>query len=231
MPSDDYLSRVGGVAAILGVIALVAATMFHPMNAHPSDAEAAFAEYALDRYWVAIHLGQLVGAVLIAAGFISLSWKLRAGRAGAWALLAGLVTVAGMSLAAALQAVDGVALKLMVDRWSSAAPETRAAAFEAAFSVRQIEIGLASLMEAFFGLTVILYGVAILLSSVAPRWLGVFAVPGGTAMLISSVVRAHTGFTDVGMAATMPSTLFLLLWCICVGLFLLRSAGSVDHAP
>src|ERR1700741_4953018 len=119
MPSEDYLSRLGGVAAIVGVIVLVAATMFHPMNAHPSDTEAAFAEYALDRYWVATHLGQLVGAVLIAIGFVSLSWKLRAGRAGAWAFLAGLVTVAGMSLAAALQAVVGIALKFMVDRWSS----------------------------------------------------------------------------------------------------------------
>ena len=230
MPSDDYLSRLGGVAAILGVIVLVAATTFHPMNAHPNDAEAAFAEYALDRYWVATHLGQLVGAVLIAAGFVSLSWKLRAGRAGAWAFLAGFAAVASMSLAAALQAVDGVALKFMVDRWSSAAPEARAAVFEAAFGVRQIEIGLASLMQAFFGLTVVLYGVAILFSSMAPRWLGVFAVLGGAALLIASIVQAHTGFSDVATTATMPSTLFLLLWCICVGVFLLRSSGSVDHA-
>jgi len=231
MPSDDYLSRLGGIAAILGVIVLVAATMFHPMNAHPSDAEAAFAEYALDRYWVATHLGQLVGAVLIAIGFVSLSWELRAGRAGVWGLIAGVMTVAGISLAATLQAVDGVALKFMVDRWSSAPPETRAAAFEAAFGVRQIEIGLASLMETFFGLTVILYGVAILISSIAPRWLGIFAVLGGAAMLISSVVQAHSGFTDIAMATTMPSTLLVLLWCICVGIFLLRSATSVDQAP
>jgi hypothetical protein len=230
MPPDDYLSRVGGIGAILGVIVLVAATMLHPMNAHPSDAEAAFAEYALDRYWVATHLGQLVGAVLIASGFVSLSWKLRAGRAGAWAFLAGFAAVASMSLAAALQAVDGVALKFMVDRWSSAAPEARAAVFEAAFGVRQIEIGLASLMEAFFGLTVILYGVAIVFSSTAPRWLGIFAVLGGAAMLTSSVVQAHTGFTDIATGMTMPSTLLVLLWCICVGVFLLRSAGSVDHA-
>lgn len=230
MPSDEHLSRVGGVAAILGVVVLVVATMLHPMDAHPGDAAAAFAEYALDKYWIATHLGQLLGAVLIAAGFVSLSWKLRSGRAGAWALLAGLATVAGVSLAAALQAVDGVALKFMVDRWSSAAPEARAVVFEAAFGVRQIEIGLASLTGAFFGLTVLLYGVAILLSSVAARWLGAFGVLGGAAMLTSSVVQAHTGFSDIAMTTSMPSTLLVLLWCICVGVFLLRSASSVDNA-
>lgn len=230
MPSEEHLSRVGGVAAILGVVVLVAATMLHPMDAHPGDAPAAFAEYALDRYWVGTHLGQLLGVVWIAAGFVALSWKLRAGRAGAWALLAGLTAVASTSLAAALQAVDGVALKVMVDRWSLASTEARAAVFEAAFAVRQIEVGLASLLEALFGLTVLLYGIAILLGSVAGVWLGVFGILGGTVTLASSIVQAHAGFSDIAMTTSMPSTLLVLLWSVCIGVFLLRSAGSVDNA-
>ena len=230
MPSDEHLSRVGGVAAILGVIVLVMATMLHSSDAHPSDAPAAFAEYALDRYWVATHLGQLLGVVLVAASFVALSWKLRAGRAGAWALLAGLAAVASVSLAAALQAVDGVALKFMLDRWSSASAEARAVVFEAAFGVRQIEIGLASLVGALFGLTVLLYGVAILLSSVAGAWLGVFGVLGGAAMLASSIVQAHAGFSVIAMTMSMPSTSLVLLWSVCIGVFLLRRAGSVENA-
>lgn len=230
MPSDEHLSRVGGIAAILGPIVLVAATMLHPMDALPDDTPAAFAEYALDRYWVATHLGQLVSAVLIAAGFVALSWRLRAGRAGVWALLAGLTAVAGMSVAAALQAVDGIALKFMVDRWSLASMETRAVVFEAAFAVRQIEIGLASLLESLFGLTVALYGVAILFSSAAGVWLGLFGILAGTALLASSMVQAHAGFTDIAMATTMPSTLLVLLWSVFIGAFLLRSAGAADHA-
>jgi hypothetical protein len=230
LPSDQQLSGIGGVAAILGVVVLIVATILHPMDAPPGDAAAAFAEYALDRYWVASHLGQLLGVVLIATGFIALSWKLRAGRAGAWALLAGLAAVASMSLAAALQAVDGIALKFMVDRWASASPEARAAAFEATFGVRQIEIGLASVMGTFFGLTVVLYGIAILLSSVAARWLGAFGAVGGIAVLTASVVQAHTGFSDLAMTMTMPSILLVLLWCICIGVFLLRSATTVDNA-
>lgn len=230
MPSDEHLSRVGGIAAILGVVVLVAATLLHPMDAHPGDVPAAFAEYALDRYWVVSHLGQLLGVLLMAAGLVALSWKLRAGRAGAWALLAGLTAVASMSLAAALQAVDGVALKFMVDRWSSASPEAQVVVFEAAFAVRQIEIGLASLLGILFGLTVLLYGVAILLSSAGGAWLGVFGVLAGVATLASGIVQAHAGFSDIAMTTSMPGTLLVLLWSVCIGVFLLRRPGSAENA-
>jgi len=230
MPSDKHLGRVGGISAIVGVIVLFLATMLHPMDAHPGDAPAAFAEYALDRFWVATHLGQLLGVVLIASGLVALSWKLRAGRAGAWALLAGLATVASVSLAGALQAVDGVALKFAVDRWSASAEGARAAAFEAAYAVRQVEVGLASVMGALFGLTVLLHGMALMLSPVAPSWLGLFGALAGLATLISSIVQAHTGFSDVAMATTMPSSLLILVWSICVGIFLLRTAGAVHNA-
>jgi hypothetical protein len=224
MPSGKHLSRVGGIAAILGVVVLFAATWLHPLNAHPGDAPAAFAEYAREKTWVATHLGQLLGIILVSAGLIALSWKLRAGRAGAWALLAGLATVVSVALAAALQAVDGVALKFMVDRWASAPVETRAMVFEAAFGVRQIEIGLASLMEALLGFTVLLYGVALLLSPLGAVWLGVFGILAGAANLASGIVQAHAGFSDIAMMTAMPSAVLVLLWSVCVGVFLIRRA-------
>jgi hypothetical protein len=229
MPSEEHLSRVGGIGAIAGVVVLLVATMLHPLNARPGDAPAAFAEYAMDRHWVATHLAQLLGLVLITAGLVALSWRLRAGRAGAWALLAGLSAVAAVSLAAALQAVDGVALKLMVDRWA-ALESGRTAAFEAAFGVRQIEAGLASLTGAFFGLTVVLYGVALLLAPVGPGWLGVLGLVAGAATLGSSIVQAHTGFSDLAMDTSMPSATLVLVWSLGIGVFLLRPARSGPDA-
>jgi hypothetical protein len=229
MPSEEHLSKVGGIGAIVGVVVLFVATMLHPQNAHPGDAPAAFAEYAMHRHWVATHLAQLLGVLMVAAGLVALSWKLRAGRAGAWALLAGLSAVASVSLAAALQAVDGVALKLMVDRWA-AIENGRTVLFEAAFGVRQIEVGLASLMGAFFGLTVILYGVALFLSPIGHNWLGIFGVVAGAAMLSSSIVQAHAGFSDIAMNTSMPSTLLVLVWSVCVGVFLLRPRRAEPDA-
>jgi hypothetical protein len=230
MPSDTHLARVGGISAVVGVILLFVATLLHPMNASPSDAPAAFAEYALDRFWVATHLGQLLGVVLIATGLVALSWKLRAGHAGAWALLAGLATVASVSLAGALQAVDGVALKFAVDRWSVSPEGARATAFEAAYAVRQVEIGLASLSEMSFGLTVLLYGIALALSAVGLTWLGIFGALAGVGTVISGLVKAYTGFSDLAMATSMPTSLSVLVWSICVGIFLLRTAGATRDA-
>jgi hypothetical protein len=230
VPSDADLARIGGISAIAGVVLLFTATMLHPMDALPSDAPAAFAEYALDPFWVASHLGQLLGVVLIATGFVALSWRLRAGHGGAWALLAGLATIASVSLAGALQAVDGVALKFAVDRWWASVEAARAAAFEAAYAVRQVEVGLASLVEIFFGLTVLLYGIALILSAVGSNWLGVFGGIAGTVTLISGIVKAHTGFSETGMATSMPSSLLVLVWSICVGVFLLRTPRAPRNA-
>jgi hypothetical protein len=215
---------------LVGAILLFVATILHPMHASPGDAPAAFAEYALDRFWVVTHLGQLLGVVLIATGLVALSWKLRAGHAGAWALLAALATVVSVSLAGALQAVDGVALKFAVDRWAASPEGARATAFEAAFAVRQVEVGLASLMEMSFGLTALLYGIALVLSAVGLTWLGIFGALAGMATVISGLVKAHTGFSDAAMATSMPSSLSVLVWSICVGIFLLRTAGTKRNA-
>ena len=226
MPSEKHLSRVGGISAICGVFVLLVGTMLHPMDAPPNDAAAAFAEYARDRFWVATHLAQCFGVVLIAAGMIALSWKLRGGRSGAWALLAGSTVMVSVSLAGALQAVDGVALKFAVDRWSVSTEIARAAAFETAYAVRQIEIGLASLMEMFLGLAILLYGISLMLSAMALRWLGIFGCLAGAATMVAGFTKAYTGFSDVAMATSMPSSMAALVWSICVAIYLLRTASA-----
>lgn len=223
MPSSAYFSRVGGSAAILGVVLLLAATLLHPMDAQPSDPSAAFAEYAADQFWVASHLGQLLGVMLISGGLVSLSWRLREGRAGVWAIFGLAGVVASLALAGALQAVDGVALKVMVDRWAVAVPDARPRFFEAAFAVRQVEIGLASMVNIFFGLSVLLYAAALRLSG-ASRWLAWLGLVAGAATAASGILQAHTGFSSLAMAVGMPSNLLLFLWTLWIGVFLLRSS-------
>src|SRR5262249_38474143 len=77
-----------------------------------------------------------------------------AGVPAAWARIGVAGASASVATAAALQAVDGVALKRMVDRWMQASGPARLYAFEGAVAVRQVEIGMASLLSVVFGLTV-----------------------------------------------------------------------------
>lgn len=140
-----------------------------------------------------------------------------------WAVLGAVGATASLAIAGAIQAVDGVALKLMVDRWLQAAPESRSPIFEASFAVRQVEIGLASMMGLFFGLTAMLYGVALWSGRERPIWLGWLGLVGGAATMAAGAVQAHDGFSDLAMMLTMPNGLLLMLWTGLVGMFLLRT--------
>lgn len=228
MPCEKHLSQVGGVSAIIGVVLLVAGTLMQPLDADPADSAAAFAAYAADGSWVFSHLVQLFGAMLCGGGLLALTWKLREGPAGAWAMLAAFATVASVALAGALQAVEGVALDVMVERWVAAGADGRAA-FEAAQAVRQIEGGLASSLGVLFGTGVLLYGIAMIISPVTPRWLGAVGVLTGLATVSSSVVRAYSGFSDVAIATSTPTTLAVLMWVICAAVFLLGHPGPPEE--
>ena len=81
MNTEEHLARIGEAAAVTGGLILFVSTMFHPMQADPNDALAAFAEYAADRYWIASHLGQFLGVALIAVALIALAATTVPGRA------------------------------------------------------------------------------------------------------------------------------------------------------
>lgn len=212
-------SRIGLIAAVAGPILLFVGTYLHPMDADPNVPLAAFTEYAADHHWVASHLMQLSGVILMVGALLLLSRRLADGPAAEWATLGMAGAIASLAVAGALQAVDGVALKAMVNSWAAAQEPERAALFQAAFGVRQIEIGLASIGSLFFGLTVSIYGTALFIDHRFPRWLGALAIAGGVPTAIAGVVIAHTGFSELAMAINMPSSSLLLCWMVVLGVY------------
>jgi hypothetical protein len=216
--------RIGAIAAFGGAATLFFATLLHPMSADPNDPVAAFAEYAADRFWVASHLGQFLGVALLCVSLVALGESMEPGSPAAWARVGAVGTAASLAVAAALQAVDGVALKVMVDRWIQASGQDRARAFEGAFAVRQIEIGMASLLSVLFGLTIMTFGVAMSFSRRFPKWLTWIGLLGGLGTLTAGVVQAYTGFSTSAMMVGMPANISLLVWAVVVGTYLWRLA-------
>lgn len=192
------------------------------MAADPNVPLAAFTEYAADHYWVASHLMQFCGITLMVAVLVFLSRRIAGGPADTAAALAAAGAIASLAVAAALQAVDGVALKAMVNGWAAAPERDKESLFHAAFAVRQIELGLASISALLFGLTVSVFGIALLADPRFPKWLGFMAIAGGAPTAIASVVIACTGFSGLAMAIDMPSGALLLCWMVALGIHLWR---------
>jgi hypothetical protein len=91
-------------------------------------------------------------------------------------------------------AVDGIALKAMVDSWAHASGPRQAVAFGAAESVRWLEMEINSLFRLLQGTTLIVLGLALMLSDRFPRWLGWVGVSCGLALVLRGIAVAFVGF-------------------------------------
>ena len=222
--------RIGAVAAIAGALTLFVGTFLHPMNADPNDPLAAFTEYAADRHWVASHLMQLFGVVLIVVALVFLSRLMSKGGGASWAYLGVVGAGSSLSIAGATQAVDGIALKLMVDSWAAASAADKEVLFLATFAVRQIEIGLASILALLFGITVTIFGMALVSDRSFPKWLGCLAILGGIPVAVAGIVMAYTGFSDLAMTINLSGTSLALVWMIAVGVRMWRLASAKSSA-
>jgi hypothetical protein len=222
-------NRAISIASISGALILLIGTYLHPMDADPNDALAAFTEYAASHIWVVSHLMQLLGVILISTALMLLSRTMADGSAAILAVLGAVGATVSLVTAGALQAVDGVALKAMVDKWASAAATDKAMLFHATYAVRQIEIGLASIASIVSGLTFSIYGLAILADRTYPKWLGLLAILGGIGSAIAGVVIAYTGFSGLDMAIGMPANILLLVWMVALGAYTWRTPTRTSH--
>jgi hypothetical protein len=116
----------------------------------------------------------------------------------------------------------------MVDRWAAAIGQEQRIAFEAALAVRQIEIGLASLVSILFGLALSLYGMAVLRSSRYPKWLGAIGLAGGLGTVTGGIVQASAGFSGFAMTISMTASSILLIWMISIAVHMWRLAPRLE---
>jgi hypothetical protein len=223
---DAITTRLGAVALPLGIIVILVAQIFHPGREHPMDFPAVFMEYAQSNIWTAVHLAEYFGYLFLLGGLVALYYSVSA-KPGVGAGLAPFCHAAAVTTAASftvLQAVDGIALKRAVDAWASAPAAQETAAFAAAEAVRWIEMGMNSLSFFLSGLTLFLYGLAIALSTVYPRWVGLIAVvSGATFMYNGAVAVAFEGF---GPSIIKLVGIFLLVvWTFIMAVLMWRNSS------
>ena len=199
-------------------------TLLHPSASAPNDLPAALAEYAASSHWVGIHLGQFVGVAVMGMALVALAATLEPGRAAAWGRFGLAGAVASMAVYAALHGVDGVSNHVMAHRWAAATGDARALAYEAALAVRQIEVGLTSLFSLLFGSTLTVFGLAMLLSTRYPTWLGGIGLLGGLGTVAVGLEQASNGFSDLALTIFMVVGAVDLIWVIVTSILMWRLA-------
>jgi hypothetical protein len=223
---DAITTRMGAMILPIGVVLIAISEIFHPARENPMDFPAVFEEYAHSNVWTTVHLGEYFGFLLLLGGLVALYYSVSA-RPGAGAGLAPFGFAAAVTTAASftvLQAVDGITLRYAVDHWASAPAPQKAAAFAAAEVARWTEIGMNSLSYFLAGLTLFLFGLAIALGRVYPRWVGLMAALSGAAFMYDgALVVAYQGF--VPSIIKVAGLLLLAGWAFVMAALMWRNGS------
>lgn len=217
--------RFVAALALLGSALLTVGTVLHPAHADLGSPAAAFAEYAdVSRgMWVAAHLLQLGGVAGMVLVVVVLAPVVGGTPGSARARVATVLGTAGLATAAVLQAVDGVALKAVVDLWAGAG-EDRSQLFAAALAVRQVEIGLDALFALLLAAAFLAFGMGLLTAPNGSRGLGAFAVVAAGAAAVNGIALAMSGFSAATMLATTVSGALALVWMLSAAVWSWRRA-------
>jgi uncharacterized membrane protein len=192
------LLRIGSILFIAGMVIAIVSTAFHPSTEDPSNHLLVFAEYASNDSWIAIHISQFTGVIMVfAGGFVALYHlfvQLESSTASilAWVGLA--LAIMTASAFAVLQAVDGIAQKRAVDSWAAAPPEEKAVTFGVAEGIRYIEYGTNSIFRILQGTVAVIFGVAIVKSKILSKWVGEAGVAIGVVTVYAGLEVAYLGF-------------------------------------
>jgi hypothetical protein len=159
---ERLILRLGSMAFLAGLVIIIVSTIFHPSSQLLTNHPLVFAEYAASKTWIASHIGQFAGVMLVfVGGFVALHRLLASSESGvakALALIGLAATIVAASTFAILQAVDGIALKRAVDSWVAAPTDEKVAAFRVAEGIRWIEIGTHSVFRILQGSVAVIFG-------------------------------------------------------------------------
>ncbi|MDQ3837694.1 MAG: DUF4386 family protein [Thermoproteota archaeon] len=212
------LLRIGSIAFLAGMVIAIVSTAFHPSTEDPSNHPLVFAEYASDDSWIAVHIGQFAGVIMVfAGGFVALYRLLVQSEPSMASVLAWIglaLAIMTASAFAILQAVDGIAQKMAVNSWVAAPSEDKAITFRVAEGIRFIEYGTNTIFRILQGLVAIMFGVAIVKSKLLSRWIGGAGVVISAVTIYASLEVAYLGFGY----ATTEYGISMIIYFIWVGI-------------
>ena len=226
---ERTLLRIGGVSLIAGFVLTIVHVVLLVVDAplsDPGDTEAFLQSIVDSSIWAGIHVLVLIPLLLGVGGLLAL-YRSITGEPGAAlaqlgfaaALMGGAVTSVSVAI------LGGGAMKELADAWAAAADkEVPLAVAEAAILV-SFDIGSWGNLV-FYGVAPILYGLAIALTGLYPKWLGWVAVIGGAGGVLIQIVQFSQGVSQVTSSVYVAFFLVVTLWLLVMGVLMWRKAGA-----
>ena len=226
---ERTLLRIGGVSLIVGFVLTIVHVVLLVVDApfsEPGDTEAFLQSIVDSSIWAGSHVLVLITLLLGVGGLLAL-YRSITGEPGAAlaqlgfaaALMGGAVTSVSVAI------LGGGAMKELADAWAAAADnEVPLAVAEAALLV-SFDIGSWGNLV-FYGVAPILYGLAIALTGLYPKWLGWVAVVGGVGGVLIQIVQFSQGVSQVTASVYVAFFLVVTLWLLVMGVLMWRKAGA-----
>jgi uncharacterized membrane protein len=227
------LLRIGSIAFLAGVVIAIVSTAIHPSTEDPSNHPVVFTKYASNDSWIAVHIGQFVGLIMVfAGGFVALFRLLSQSESSmasilAWISLA--LAIITATAIAVLQAVDGIALKMAVDSWIAAPPEEKPFTFRVAEGIRFIEYGINSIFRILQGAVAVIFGVAIVRSMILSKWIGGAGVVIGAITIYAGIEVAYLGFGGLTTKIGISMIIYFIWVGILGGLMWKKSMSKTNR--
>src|SRR5215212_7302004 len=224
------LLRIGSITFLIGLAIFIISSAFYTGREDPTNHLRVFTEYANSPPWIAAHIGQFVGDILIfAGGFVALFRLLVQSESmtvSVFAWIGFAIAIIAASTLSILQAVDGIALKRAVDSWFIAPAEEKMAAFRVAEGIRWTEIGTNSIYRILQGTVAIIFGVALTLGRIVGRWIGAIGIFAGVLTIAAGIEVAYVGFASVNVGLGVYSKIIYYMWIGILGAFMWRKTMS-----
>jgi hypothetical protein len=222
-----WMYRIGGVAAVVGAVLGGVGNLIHPVTPEhdPVGAAQVIADSGI---WTPVHLAIVLAIFLMLGGLVAIYHSIRGGLPGALARFGLFAAVVGATIGLVLVILDGVAARQLAQEWASAAPGEKATALGLVHLNETLNFALASLFNfAFAAATFILFGLAVALSRIYPRWLGWAAVVAGVASVGAGLIQALVGEpTTASRVLTIFGPTVITLWLLIMGILLLRKVRA-----
>ena len=228
LPSEPTLFRIGAVSAITGSLLALITNVLHPRASNfENHPEPFLTIVARTDNWVPVHLGIMFASFLVLVGQVALYRSITDERGRALALLGFIFALVSNAVLVVWMALDAVAMKHLADAFVSAPPTERATAFRTATALERMSFALESFwFTLFWGITFILYGLAVALSDHYPKWLGWVAAICGVGTVTIGLVQVLYRLSFFTLSTNGAFAGILAVWIIVMSVLLWRRVGA-----